>query len=127
MLPTDIEKHLMETLAINKIMREFKLTTDTRLRTARDLNWNAQRTNPQPVPVNSIAHLPDAYPGGLIYESEARAICNDFKTYYQQQGYKVGSEFDTKTRLCTLQFADVFNDKHPRPQRGGMSHFGFSN
>ncbi len=127
MLPTDIEKHLMETLSINKIMRDFKLTTDTRLQTVRDLNWHAQRYDPQPVPVNSVAHLPDGYPGGRIYESEARAICNDFRTYYQKQGYQVGSEFDTKTRLCTLQFADVFNDKHPRPPRSGMSHFGFSN
>ena len=50
MLPTDIEKHLMETLAVNKIMRDFKITTNTRLQTVRDLNWNAQRTNPQPVP-----------------------------------------------------------------------------
>jgi hypothetical protein len=127
MLPTDIDKHLMETLTVNKIMRDFKLTTNTRLATVRDLNWQTQRTNPMPVPVNSVTHLPDGYPGGRIYESEARAICNDFKTYYQQQGYKVGSEFDTKTRLCTLQFADVFNDKHPRPPRCGMGHFGFSN
>ena len=127
MLPTDIDTHIMETLAINKIMLDFKLTTDTRLRTVRDLNWNAQRTNPQPVPVNSVAHLPDEYPGGRIYESEARAICNDFRTYYQQQGYQVGSMFDAKSRLCTLQFTDAFTDKHPRPQRSGMSHFGFSN
>ncbi len=126
MLPTDIEKHLMETLAINKIMREFKLTTDTRLRTIRDLNWNAQRTNPQPIPVSSIAHLPDAYPGGRIYESEARAICNDFRTYYQQQGYQVGSEFDTKTRLCTLQFADAFSAKYLRPT-SNLRHIGYTN
>ncbi len=127
MLPTDIEKHLMETLAVNKIMRDFKLTTNTRLATVRDLNWNAQRTNQQPVPVNSVTHLPDGYPGGRIYESEAQAICNDFCAYYQKQGYKVGSVFDTTSRLCTLQFADAFTDKHPRPQLSGMRPFGFSN
>lgn len=115
MLPTDIEKHLMETLAINKIMREFKITTNTRLATVRDLNWESQRIDPQPVPVNSVTHIPDSFPGGRIYESEARAICNDFRTYYQQQGYQVGSVFDNKTRMCTLQFADTFNEKYSRP------------
>jgi len=115
MQPTDIEKHIMETLAINKLMREFKITTNTRLATVRDLNWESQRIDPKPVPVNSAAHLPEGFPGGRIYESEARAICNNFRTYYQQQGYQVRSEFDTRTRLCTLQFADVYNTKYPRP------------
>ncbi len=116
MLPTDIEKHIMETLAINKIMRDFKLITDTRLRTVRDLNWNSQQVKQSPVSMDSVAHLPDSYPGGRIYESEAQAICNDFKTYYQQQGYQVSSVFDTKSRLCTLKFADVFNDTYQRPK-----------
>jgi hypothetical protein len=123
MLPTDIEKHLMETLAVNKIMREFKVTTNTRLATARDLSWESQRIDPRPVAVNSVTHLPDAFPGGRIYESEARAICNDFRTYYQQQGYTVGSEFDSKTRMCTLQFADVYNAKYPRPPESVIKPF----
>ena len=115
MLPTDIEKHLMETLAIYKIMRDFKLTTNTRLAIVRDLNWESQRIDPRSVPVNSVTHLPDGYLGGRIFESEARAICYDFSAYYQQQGYTVGWAFDTKTRLCTLQFADAFNEKYLRP------------
>lgn len=123
MLPTDIEKHIMETLAINKIMRDFKVTTNSRLATVRDLNWKSQRIDPRPVPVNSVTHLPDAFPGGRIYESEARAICNDFRTYYQQQGYQVGSEFDTKTRMCTLQFDDVYNAKYPRPAEAVIKPF----
>lgn len=127
MLPTDIENHLMETLAINKIMRDFKLTTNIRLATVRDLNWESQRIDPKPVPVNSVIHLPDAFQGGRIYESEARAICNDFRSYYQQQGYHVGSVFDTKTRMCTLQFTDAFNEKFPRPPESVIKPFSVIN
>jgi hypothetical protein len=123
MQPTDIEKHIMETLTINKIMREFKITTNTRLATVRDLNWEGQKIDPRPVPVNSVTHLPDAFPGGRIYESEARAICNDFRIYYQQQGYQVWSVFDNKTRTCTLQFADAFNEKYPRPPESVIKPF----